>query len=162
MLVYLLLFVLAACGAKEEQQANREKLLEGLKDQKVKRVTEEQVHTAAYEEGNQLIQLFESRSENDLTWPDTAPGKTYLDSLNQARGHGGISFLSAGAESMDEDQSALWEAYQYSAEQGQPIGENVQTASDDYLLYTYPVTQEGELKGMWSLKLSRKELIRNL
>ncbi len=162
MLVYLFLFVLTACGAQEEQEANRKKLIEGLKDQKVKRVTEEQVHTAAYQEGNQLVQLLESRTGNDLSWPETAPGKSYMDSLNQATGHGGIAFLSANSENMDEDQSALWEAYQYSAEQGQPVGENVQTASGDYLLYTYPVTQEGNLKGMWSLMLSRKSLIRNL
>lgn len=162
--VYVIILILAGCWAPTEQQANRQKLMEGLKDQKVKRVTEEQIHTAAYQEGNRIIQSLKTKYRGDFSWPESTPGKEFTDSLNAALNHGGIRFfsLTTAQNELDTDQAALWEAYQYSTEQGQPIGENVQNSTEDYLLYTYPEVDQEKFAGMWSIMLSRKTLVRNL
>jgi hypothetical protein len=162
--VYLIILILAGCWAPTEQQANRQKLMEGLKDQKIKRVTEEKVYTAAYQEGSRIVESLRDKSRGNLLWSESKSGKEYTDSLNAALSHGGIRFFSLTTDQneLDTDQKALWEAYQYSTEQDQPIVENVQTSSDDYLLYTYPEVKQGEFSGMWSILLSRKTLVRNL
>ncbi|GJM30543.1 MAG: hypothetical protein DHS20C17_31780 [Cyclobacteriaceae bacterium] len=162
--IYLLLIFLISCGAPDEQQANRQKLIEGLKDHKVKRATEDQVHSAAYQEGRRLTNYLNEKSGGDLSWPSTASGKQYLDSLSTANNHGAFIFIASAStqDDLNTTQRALLDAYQFSAEEGHSLSENVQTTPGDFLLYTYPVTHDGQLTGMWSLLLSRKTLIRNL
>jgi hypothetical protein len=142
--VYLALLVLMSCGDPGEQQANRQKLMEGLDDHKIKRITEDQILSAAYQEGEKLV--------------------IQLDSLNNAVHHQSIKLITfeTPVSELSEHESALFEAYQYSAGQGQDLNQNVQVIDDQSLLYTHPLVRDNELLGMWSLLLDRKTLIRDL
>lgn len=160
----LLLFAVICCfrcGAPGEQDANRQKLLDGLSDHKIKRVTEEQIHAAAYQEGNAIVENFQ---DFELSYWQTQSGQNTLDSLNEVLGHGGFKLISdlTPASNVNGDEVALMEAYQYSSSQGQNLAENVQGSSGDYLLFTSPVVNEKGFLGMWSLLLSKKTLVRQL
>lgn len=162
-LFYLVILLLFACGDPSEQQANREKLIQGLDDHKVKQVTEEQIHSAAYQVGDQIIDLLNAGSEDVQYWQSTA-GQQFLDSLNTEMNHGGIKLIpeDTPAGDLTGNEKALFEAYLYSEEQGENLNQNVQSIGDQYLLYTYPVVQGKEFLGMWSLLLARKALVRDL
>lgn len=112
-----------------------------------------------------------------------------LDSLTSQSGHF-LSLINLGVENLHPDTSAvekqLLEAYQYNLENNISSEDNVQRSGTDYLLFTRPVTsktgiclkalmanfQSGKpdtLKsqttyfcGMWSIKLSKKEIIKSL
>ena len=156
--------VLFSCVSPSEQQANKEKLLEGLKDHQVVRVTEEQIMAAAFEEGQEILDLIDSAS-TDLEYWDSAIGLQYLDSLNNAFDHGSIKMVATGypTDDLGAEEMALLEAYLYSAEQGETLSNNVQrTADGQFLLYTSPITGKAQFLGMWSIYISKKTLIRNI
>ena len=160
----LVLWLIAiGCGNPADQEAARKQLVDGLKDHKVTRVTQDQIHSAAYLEGQQIIDIITGKNQEIAAW-NTPYGRQYLDSLNEARGHDGIELLSEATPSsaITENERALFEAYQYSTEQGQIPGDNVQRLQDEYLLYTFPIVEDSVFIGMWSLQLSKKTLIRNL
>ena len=159
----VLLLVIAGCGTASEQEVNRKKLLDGLNDHRIKRVTEEQIHSEAYSQGDHIVDILEMEHDDTEYWL-TLNGEAFLDSLNTSVAHGGIDLLTQNSplSEINEDQRALLEAYQYSSNQGQLPGENVQTFQDDYLLYTSPVIRDSVFVGMWSILMSKKTLVRKL
>ena len=158
--LYFCLLILWACGDPTEQQANREKLIEGLNDHRVKRVTEEQILSAAFAEGKRIMRQIDSVSREAAFW-NSAEGRHWLDSVNTFFEHGGIKLVMTTG-GLSPTEAALLEAYQYSTEQGESLSENVQGISEQYVLYTHPVVEQQEFRGMWSLLLSRRTLIREL
>ena len=161
-LIHLLFLIILGCGNPGEQQANREKLIEGLDDHKIKRVTEDQIISAAYEQGNQIVDQLSVRAGDTLS--QISISQSWLDSLSSALNHQEIKLITpeTPVSALSEYESALFDAYQFSARQGQVLKPNVQTVGDQFLLYTYPLEREQQLLGMWSILLSRKTLIRKL
>ncbi len=163
-ILWVLWLLLVGCVSPSEQQANKEKLLEGLKDHQVIRVTQEQIMTAALTEGQQILAKIDSVSNDSDSWK-TVSGRQLLDSLSSVLGHGNIKMVTASSAPADlgPEESAIWDAYLYSAEQNETITENVQRTGDgQFILYTSPITQDADLKGMWSVLVSKKTLIRNM
>lgn len=163
-ILWLLWSVLISCVSPSEQQANKAKLLEGLKDHQVVRVTEEQIMAAAFEEGQKVLDLIDSAS-TDLEYWNSTIGLQYLDSLNNALNHGSIKMVKPDSltDDLGNEEMALLEAYLYSAEQAETLSNNVQrTADGQFLLYTSPITSEEQFLGMWSMYISKKTLIRNI
>lgn len=156
------MLALLGCGDPSEQQATRQKLIEGLDDHKIKRITEDQILSAAYREGEKLVIQLDSLSGNDPLQPSFDRSK--FDSLNDAVHHQGIRLVTfeTPVSELSQHESALLEAYRYSAEQGQSLNQNVQIIDDQSLLYTHPLVRDNEFLGMWSLLLSRKTLVRDL
>lgn len=163
LLLAVLFLTVSGCGTASEQEVNRKKLIEGLNDHRVKRVTEQQIHTEAYVQGKQIVEVLDLKQQDTLFW-SSSQGRAFLDSLNGSFAHGGIQLLTKNfaAPEVNQDQQAILEAYQYSSDQGQLPGDNVQSFEDDYLLYTAPIIKDNVFIGMWSIKLSRKELVRSL
>ncbi len=160
-LIYLGIAMLLACGDPGEQQANREKLIEGLDDHRVKRVTEEEILAAAFDQGRQIISQLEAQTTDPSFWTNQS-GEHRLDSLNSNLGHLGIKMVTVEQSGgLTQAEAALLDAYSYSAQQGEMPGDNVQNTSQN-ILYTKPVFDEQELIGMWSITLSKKTLVRNL
>ena len=161
--LFILILLLCGCGNATEHEATRKKLLDGLQDHRIKRVTQEQIHSAAYREGQRVIDILEKENRENTFWM-TAEGKDFLDSLNRRLDHGGIALLSATTTltEISAEQLALLEAYQYSSDQGQRPGDNVQTTQGDYLMYTSPVLKDDTLMAMWSIFLSRKTLVQGI
>jgi len=162
MLFFLFLF-LVGCGRLSEQQANSQKIKEGLEDHSIKRVTEDQIITEAHEQGSYLVDLLEQQSK-DISFWQSPDGRKVLDSTNQAMGHYKIQLipLRASTKELLPEESSLIEAYLYSLENDQPIHENVQNIQDDFLLFTSPINSNNEFVGIWSFHLSRKAIIRSL
>jgi len=156
--------LVVGCGGLDEQQANSQKIKDGMKDHEITRVTEDQIINAAYEQGTQLLDIIEQQSNDMLYW-NTSSGLKALDSTNQAMEHMGIRLISNKEATLDllPEESALFEAYEYSITNGQPVTENVQRTEGDFLLFTAPAASiDGTFTGMWSFRLAKRTLIRNL
>ncbi len=63
---------------------------------------------------------------------------------------------------MEEKEKQVFEAYRYSAENKQQPDPNVQRLPGEIMVYNAPYLKEGELLGMWSIKLPRKYIILTL
>ncbi len=112
-----------------------------------------------------------------------------IDSLNHQASHR-ISLIGLGLEKVHPDTSAiekqLLDAYQYNVEHQIPLEDNVQKSGTDYLLFTRAITSEMDICsliltkntssdhldkldsrqsgfcGIWSIKLSKKNIIKSL
>lgn len=127
--------------------------------------------------------------EQAVTTPLSQLISLVLDSLNRNSGHS-ISLINLGLEGLHPDtldiEKQLLEAYQYNQENNIPSEDNIQRSGTDYLLFTRPVTSKSGIClptlseragdggpdgikngatyfcGMWSIMLSKKEIIKSL
>jgi hypothetical protein len=160
---FLILPLVISCAELSNQQANSQKMKDGMKDHVITRVTQDQIINAAYEQGAQLLVIVEQQSI-DMGYWDSPAGKKALDSTNQAMGHMGLRLISSKETTLDllPEESALYEAYEYSLANSQSASENVQNTEGEFLLFTAPAAVDGSFAGMWSFRLAKKTLIRNL
>ena len=99
-LYFLILPLVVSCGGLSDQQANSQKIKDGMKDHVITRVTQDQIINAAYEQGGQLLVIVEQQSI-DMGYWDSPAGKKALDSTNQAMGHMGIRLISSKETTLD-------------------------------------------------------------
>ena len=160
---FLIVPLIVGCSGLSDQQANSQKIKEGMRDHEIKRVTQDQIINAAYDQGRQLLGFVEQQSV-DMGYWNTPAGIKALDSTNRATGHMGIRLISSKETALDlsAEESALFEAYEYSIANSQPVSENVQSTDGDFILFTAPSAVDGTFAGMWSFRLAKKTLIRNL
>lgn len=60
-------------------------------------------------------------------------------------------------------EAQIIEAYNYNLENNLPVSESIQLLEDKtHVLFTKPIVINNRLAGMWSLKLSKKEIIANM
>ena len=152
----LLLIVIActACGGKLSDEQRKE-LREGARNQSIQRVTEAEITEAAFKLGRTIM---EKAIVTDSTFN--------LDSLAKAY-HARIHWLEAGSSDAHEIEKQIIDAYLMNVVTGNNQPDNVQTISEDSLLYTVPVvdTMPDEsiyVKGTWNVWMSRKELVLSL
>ena len=162
-LLPVLFITFTGCGSASDQEVNRKKLLEGLNDHRIKRVTEEQIHSEAYAQGQHIVDILNMEQRDSEFWM-MPNGQAFLDSLNELVSHDGIDLLTQNSPSteINTEERALLDAYQYSSEQGQLPGGNVQAFQENYLLYTSPVIRDSVFVGMWRIRLLKKTIVRNL
>ncbi|MGB3851840.1 MAG: hypothetical protein WA958_17865 [Tunicatimonas sp.] len=172
--VFLLCLTLAACGDPNTSVIDR-KVLNEMEQREPKRVLPDQLVAEAYRQGR-------TTAERLLVAP--LGGSPADDSLSL------VSFLSQQSYDTlparvvwidDRYDSArltayeqqLWDAYRYSAAQGDPLADNVQRLAGDSLLYTqavvltdslarrFPASPDtvGQLVGMWSITLSKRRVV---
>lgn len=160
---HIALLFIFSCGDLSEKQANRQMIKDGIKDHQLKRVTEDQIITAAYDQGNIIVKQLEQLSK-ELSYWQTSEGLSVMDSITMATGHDGfrLIFVNELSHTLRNEETALIEAYEYSSDNGQPVHQNVQNIDGQSLLFTSPLSKDDKFLGMWSLYLSRKTLIRNL
>ena len=204
----LILIFLVGCSVDGNRAVDREKVRQEMKDRQIKRVSEPELMSAAFQTGAELagvaekvllkkIDSFLSSVPSDSSNTDDRTrmppfGKVVqpvLDSLNSQSDHF-LSLISVGVENLHPDTSAvekqLLEAYQYNLENDISSEDNVQKSGTDHLLFTRPITSKtgiclkvlmanfqsrkpDTLKsqatyfcGMWSIRLSKKEIIKSL
>lgn len=63
---------------------------------------------------------------------------------------------------MEEKEKQVFDAYRYSAQNKQAAEPNIQRLPGEIMVYNAPYTKDGELVGMWSIKLPRKSIILSL
>ncbi len=136
--------LLPSCQGKLSQE-ERQAMREAQEDRAIRRVTDQEIMQAALEAGRMIRNEYESGS-----------GK---DSL--ARAYGATIQYHTDSLQMEDLEREVWQAYQAGLESGADLGENVQRDYPDYLYYSYPDTENDSLRGMVSIRISRKALIVN-
>jgi len=118
-----------------------------METNQIKRVSEAEITEAAYAKGRELIKLLSTTG--------------LMDSIGKATG-AKIKWIEPGKENKNEIEDQLIEAYLNNLTGSNT--DNVQRFGSDSLLYTMPVVETGAdsvdiVKGMWSIYLSRKQLV---
>lgn len=142
-----------------EDRTDRTALAREMRARKLKRVTDSQLMAAAMEEG--------SKAAAQLSSILYIPPSGNCDSvrINGALKSEVITdyrFICRSETDLPPKIAAVWQAYQYNLKQNIALSENIQKLEDGNLLYTVPIVQKGNFVGMWSIILSKKEIIRRL
>lgn len=116
---------------------------EARKQKEITRMTDQDIVQAALETGRMFRNALEQNKPVDS-----------LKSEFEA-----IVLLHLDSASMTRLETEIWTAYRTGWENKQAIDENVQRDYPDFLYYTYPLIQNDSLKGMASIRLSRKQII---
>ena len=172
--IVVLCLVLSACGDRNTSVIDQQ-VLEEIQQRELRHVLPNQIVNEAYRRGEGLArQLLASAldhypAEDSLTLASLLAQQSY-DTLT-AR----VAWIDARSDTtrLTSYEQQLWGAYRYSAEQGDPLADNVQRLKGDSLLYTQPVVLAdslaarfsasadtvGQLIGMWSITLPKKEVV---
>lgn len=161
-----------------------------MEQREIKRVLPGEIMDAAYQQGDTIANMIQQQLLDQYHQADSTSGlahffqtqtRNYADSLTK-KYKADIRWISP--EDTANRQLSTWEeqilsAYNYNIAQNLEIGHNVQRLDDENYLYTKPVflddIPEKELTeqqqstldsarflGMWSIKLSKKEIIQNM
>jgi len=125
----ILLFLTSCGGALSDEQ--RKKMRERMKDDEIKRITEGELMSAAFEYGRAIGSVIEKRDPSMLD-------KKLIDSLESAFDvH--ITTIQPGDSLLLAIESQLIEAYTSSSVK---IPDDVQKLGNDSIIYTKPIMQE--------------------
>lgn len=138
----------------EEDQIHDKDLTEAVKNRKVKRVTDSELTSLAYEKA-QLILKYLPKADSTLCnqkWNELP------DSLN-FKAVDKIIFWCQMEKKMHKNENDTFEAYQYATANGDKLTDNIQKVNKNTFLYSRPVQDSTGFVGMWSIWLKQKELI---
>lgn len=206
--------ILAACDTGSQNRLNREALQEEMRNRQPKKLSEAQIVNETYEQGRFLSQTAQQSLLKTLQTAIDREGvegavqfcnlqaMPLMDSLSKSH-NATISRTSLQPRNPDnaptELEQQLLEAYQYNAEEGLPLEDNVQQIGQEYMLYTKPIVlgselclnchgeagkdiqpgvlqridklypndkargySKGDLRGMWSIRFLRKDIVNAL
>jgi len=148
------LFLTSCLRVPEEDQIHDKDLTEAVKNRKVKRVTDSELTSLAYEKA-QLILKYLPNTDSTLcnqAW-EGLPDSTNLKAVDK------VLFWCQNQKKMNKKESETFEAYQYAVENGDKLTDNIQKTSQDTFLYTKAIQDSTGFVGMWSIWLKQKELI---
>ncbi|WPP53280.1 hypothetical protein [Catalinimonas niigatensis] len=183
-----LTFCILGCDGTGNQQVNRDAFTQAIEQQEVKRILPAEFVEAAYTQGESIAMQAqeiaisgyppETETLEDLSNFVDEPTLVKIDSLAKAQ-NAEVRWIPADADSarlqLSTLEQQLWEAYWYNVENDLPVNHNVQKIDEENYLYTNPVMLTPELRkklagaetfadnsflGMWSIKLTKRELIR--
>ncbi len=165
---------LTACGDRNTSVIDQ-RVLNEMEQREPKRVMPNQLVEEAYRQGrtlaNRLLTLsLDRRPVNDSLSLVVLLAQQSYDTLS-AR----VTWIDYRTDTtrFTAYEQQIWGAYRYSATQGDPLADNVQRLAGDSLLYTQPVVLAdslvdrfsassdtvGQLVGMWSITLPKKEVV---
>ncbi|MCS7019909.1 MAG: hypothetical protein RMJ87_12605 [Cytophagales bacterium] len=157
--VWLLFVCLIACTPQQDH-TDRTALAKEMRGRKLKRVTDAQVISMAAEEGMRVV----AQLKPLLVIP--ASGNCDSIRINGMLKNEVVAeyrFVCRPEPNMPSKVLEVWKAYTYNAQHNLTVAENIQKLDDpQLLLYTSPVVHNGKFIGMWSIVLSKKEMIRRL
>lgn len=160
-----------------------------MEQREIKRVLPGEIMNAAYKQGDTIATMTQQQLLHQYHHADSASGladffqtqtRTYADLLAK-KYKADIRWISP--EDTTSQQLSSWEAqilsaYIYNVAQNLEASHNVQRLDDENYLYTKPVFLNDNLKkelaeqqstsdttyflGMWSIKLSKKEIIQSM
>mgnify|MGYP003580082105 CR=1 FL=1 len=148
--ITVLMFCVSCEGKLSDEQ--RKQLRKAKKLQQIKVVTEAEITSAAMVQGQKILNALEKYGK----------GPEKIDSIATAT-NATIRWLRPGTKNAKVIENQLIEAYLISAMSG-GAQENVQKHGSDSLIYTKPVIDEMpdgsvQVNGMWSIWLSKKEIV---
>jgi hypothetical protein len=147
----ILMIILIGCGGSLSDD-QRKRIKEDMQQHQIVKVTDAEITEAAFAKGRQIMKGLNTKGDN----------AKMMDSLSKIN-HATIKFLVPGAANALEIENQLIEAYLASDVNG-GMESNVQRLGADSLLYTQPLTEKMKdgaetVKGIWSIRLSKKDLI---
>ncbi|HYG04420.1 MAG TPA: hypothetical protein VD927_18365 [Chryseosolibacter sp.] len=154
-LIFLAAVCVVACGGKLSEEQRKE-MREQMELHKIRKVSEVQITEAAYAEGRKIIALINDNPSDSIK----------IDSLIKASG-GRVRWVAPKSTNAHLLEQQLVEAYLNN--ESANMQDNVQkfrngAIESDSILYTFPVMIKradgsDELKGVWNIWLSKKQLI---
>lgn len=158
---FLIIFIgLYACGQADTQRKSDAFKTE-RKAREIRRITDGQIQTAAYEEGKTLHTRLEGilLSQIDTANFDCEEAKN-IQFQNEIL----VSFklYCYRSKEMSEKEMQIWEAYQKNIDQKLPIGDNLQKLGETEFLYSAPLYINSQYKGIWSIIMSKREIVRKI
>ncbi len=160
LLLLPLVFLMLSCG-QADRQRNRDDFKKEMKAKKLKRLTDGQIQVAAFEEAKNITTRLEGIliSQIDSNSFDCEDFKN-IQFQNETL----VSFklYCQKAQEMNEKERQIWDAYQTNINQKLPIGDNLQKLGETEFLYSAPLYIKNTYRGLWSVVLSKKEIIRNM
>lgn len=159
-LIFFISFLVLSCG-QADMQRKSEEFRKEMKSKNLKRLTLGQIQTAAYEEAKSIAVrlegiLLSQIDTNNFSCEDAKNIQFQNESL--------ISFklYCQKSSEMPEKEQQIWDAYQSNIKQNLPIGDNLQKLGEKEFLYSAPLFIKNQYKGVWSIVLSKKEIIRKM
>ncbi len=180
---------LFACGSSDNKPVDREALRREMKEREIKHVLPGEIIEAAYGQGDSLAQMAQQvlirqyqKNPSEQKLADYFKNETSrsVDSLERAYAAKirWVSLQDTLPQQLSDLEKQILDAYRYNVEQEMEIDHNVQRIDDESYLYTQPVMQSelqqmlaasqpspadtNQFLGMWSIVLSKKEIIINM
>lgn len=161
-----LISLLAACDTGSQPRLDRATFEEETRRREPRRIKEAEIMGEALEQGTQIINELKSKAVADSLQCCPSLPRSLQDSLErqyQLR----IRCFSLHEQPAVADplERELLDAYRYNLEQGLPLTDNVQAQGKDFFLYTAPAINPKATANpcaVWSLQLSRKQLVLSL
>ncbi len=166
--------MLSACGDRNTSVIDRQVLNE-MEQREPKRVMPNQLVEEAYRQGRTLANHLLASSLNRRSAVDSLSLAVWLAQQTYDTASARVAWIDDGSDTarFTTYEQQLWDAYRYSAAQGDPLADNVQRLAGDSLLYTQPVVLAdslarrfpassdtvGQLVGMWSITLPKREVV---
>jgi len=152
--------LICSCGQIDNQRKS-DAFKKEMKSKKLKHLTVGQIQTAAYEEAQSIM----ARIEGILLSQIDSNNFTCAEAENvQFQNEALLSFRLYCQKSVDmnEKESQIWDAYQSNIQQKLPVGDNLQKLGDTEFLYSSPLYIKNQYRGVWSIILSKREIIRKM
>lgn len=158
--IIILIIMLAACDSGSQRRIRGEGLEEEMRNREPKKLSEAQITAEAFRQGRQIAdsaqqalldQLQQALQEGEVTAAlayCNIQALPLTDSLSQ---HFSATIRRSSLKTRNpankpgQLEQQLLEAYEYNAQEGLPMEDNVQRMDHQYLLYTKPIIIGSEL-----------------
>jgi len=171
-----------------QQQVDRDAINKAMAQREIKHILPAEIVKATYEQGEAIakkaqqiaIEQYQNNGEKAERFM-SSPNMPEIDSLAevyQAKIKWVTSSMNAEELQLSELEQQLWEAYLYNVENELEVNDNVQKIGDTHFLYTKPylldpktrkklpggetALSKKQLLGMWSITLSKKDVIKGM
>ena len=154
----LLLLVLASCADKKVDTTSIKK---EMKAREVKVIPEGKILQTAMSIGNQIVKELKNISPEENANIGLAD---HSQRIQQKLSLENVSIRALSfkdeTQTMHEKEHQILEAYLYNVENNIPLEANIQPLNKgETLLYTAPLSEDGNAMGMWSIKIPRKTVV---
>lgn len=156
---------------QSSDQLDTAAIKEELNNRKIKKISEADILEASFEKGRKLIDTLNlekkkinSESTDTLnTQFRLGALQPVIESLQQVSKAEIKKIVPADldANGVRKPEKEILEAYQYNAAQGLKVDDNVQIL-EQYIFYSAPIMESGELKGMWSVYFDKGEVVKGI
>jgi hypothetical protein len=158
MIVLTFVVVLFGCGGSLSDE-QRKRLREGMEQQKIVQLSDQEIVTAALDQGKAIANSFRNIKSDTIH---------FIDSLSK-RTHAHIRWIVPGKRGAADIENQLIEAYVLGMATGS-LQDNIQKirtddkGSYDSLLFSRPIITKlpdgaDKLEGVWNIYLSKKDVI---
>ncbi len=147
------LLILFACS---DGKVDTSKVQAEMKAREVKVVPEAKILERAFALGDSLLKTVDQTKGLSKAWGVYQSWKIDDVTINCS-----IYSLKTMYD-MEEKEKQVFDAYRYSAQNKQTADPNIQRLPGEVMVYNAPYVKDGQLVGMWSIKLPRKSIILSL